>query len=1217
MTVTSRMLRRFRRDESGQALVLALVIIVVGMALGLGAVAYALNVSGSASHDEHTRASQQAADAGVQTQLFDQNSGDGVGYKLNPTTNNFLTLANLLACEVPEVTGTQVVGKLALGVSSGPCPIQVAPSCATNASSCTSLTAPWTPQSNESWSESEKFPNPQLQGGSGQFPILFPDIVSLGCKTSDTTNGASTCNAPHSAAASQNSYAREMALLDPTAPLQAVEGENDVMIYSPGLLGQSTPTEVIDGNIVAGNTLILPTFSAPVTTPSSFSNLSFGGGSTAKSPSTLLGGATGQIASLSALHPILDYGYHCDATAFMGASPADTCGTNPAVSGGSMSLAQTGNASGANPCSAGSPATNCWLARPAFSLSALSAAGAPACPSASNISLSGGSGGCSGGVLDYTGNVTLTAPGTYVFCSVNVGGQLLSGSSGSGPIQIFIAGSGQDSCPSTGFAVAPNANGNGTGPGGLQGTAGLKINFSDGTSGGTAPYGIVWNFGDGTPGCVGTVTLCGAVSHTYNAAGTYIATETVTDATGLAESYAFTVIVTAPLVVGTPVCSLSAASGVSCTATASGGTPSASGYSYSWNFGDNGSRGDGAGSGTSGAVTSGAVSGTTLPGAVVSTGFDYATPGTYLISFTVTDSTGTSQTATKTLTDTQLNFTSTPATAGPVSQGTPTTFMAAGVSGGFGAYTYQWNFGDGGGGTLITGASSGSLTTASVPPVSYQYAYPGSYVARLTVTSADGQTVVASVNAAVTATAKTGSGLTMNGGTASASPATGVMPLSTTFSYSVGTCSKSGTAGTYSYVWNFGDGSATTTSPGPSHIYSAAGIYRALVTVTCTLSGVPTLSQIYAVTVVASRALIPFGSTGTPPSATASGSSVTFTGQGSDVPSSSTTYAYSWSFGDGSTGTSATASHTYSSPGTYTAVMTVTDGNSITASYDLTVMVAGVPPTASATASPNSSLPVRVGVPFGFTATITGGTTPYASYTWNWGDGPTASPDIQTIYSPPSNVYGPVSHTYTSAGQYLATLTVRDAAGLVSNTASVVVQVQPSAQSATAGGNFIVSGGINQQASDNVSGLINGATITTNSVDPAAFQIYMQGNPSDGLNAGTSTTDPSGLVGNFSTSSSYASVGGSGSFIDAFVLYAPRSEVNITAQPQGGTGGVFEGSAIGWNVNITALMILQDFNLANYPLSSVVNADTVGQTVECDNSVIPLTNASTDLNGCT
>lgn len=65
--------------------------------------------------------------------------------------------------------------------------------------------------------------------------------------------------------------------------------------------------------------------------------------------------------------------------------------------------------------------------------------------------------------------------------------------------------------------------------------------------------------------------------------------------------------------------------------------------------------------------------------------------------------------------------------------------------------------------------------------------------------------------------------LTLN---VSASPSSGQAPLAVQFSSSV-------TGGTtpYSYSWSFGDGSATSTLPNPSHTYQSAGTYTAALTV--------------------------------------------------------------------------------------------------------------------------------------------------------------------------------------------------------------------------------------------------------------------------------------------------------------------------------------------------------------------------------------------------
>ena len=49
--------------------------------------------------------------------------------------------------------------------------------------------------------------------------------------------------------------------------------------------------------------------------------------------------------------------------------------------------------------------------------------------------------------------------------------------------------------------------------------------------------------------------------------------------------------------------------------------------------------------------------------------------------------------------------------------------------------------------------------------------------------------------------------------------------------------------------------------------------------------------------------------------------------------------SYSWAFGDGTTGTGKTETHAYSSPGSYTATLTVEDEAGNTATSSLTVTV--------------------------------------------------------------------------------------------------------------------------------------------------------------------------------------------------------------------------------------------------------------------------------------
>src|SRR5947208_11119598 len=149
------------------------------------------------------------------------------------------------------------------------------------------------------------------------------------------------------------------------------------------------------------------------------------------------------------------------------------------------------------------------------------------------------------------------------------------------------------------------------------------------------------------------------------------------------------------------------------------------------------------------------------------------------------------------------------------------------------------------------------------------------------------------------------------------------------------------------------------------------------------------------------------------------GVTVAFTGTsvGGTLP-----YSYSWNFGDGSTGSGAVVTHSYSSAGQYSVTTTVTDstGKTATSSQSVTVSQPGAL-TASFAYAP--SAPVS-GQSVTFTATATGGSSPY-SYSWSLaGTGKTGNP---------------VSQSFTN-GTYAVSLTVTDGAGkTATNSQSIIV----------------------------------------------------------------------------------------------------------------------------------------------------------------------------------
>ncbi|MFA5247978.1 MAG: PKD domain-containing protein [Patescibacteria group bacterium] len=138
-------------------------------------------------------------------------------------------------------------------------------------------------------------------------------------------------------------------------------------------------------------------------------------------------------------------------------------------------------------------------------------------------------------------------------------------------------------------------------------------------------------------------------------------------------------------------------------------------------------------------------------------------------------------------------------------------------------------------------------------------------------------------------------------------PHSGFIPLTVHFTDTT-------TGSVASRLWQFGDG-GTSTSQNPSHTFSTAGNYTVNLTSTNIIGS---SSKIYYVN----------ATTPQPPTASFTGTptsgftplSVQFTDTSINSPSS-----WSWTFGDGSTSTLQNPSHTYSSYGVYTVILTATN----------------------------------------------------------------------------------------------------------------------------------------------------------------------------------------------------------------------------------------------------------------------------------------------------
>ena len=151
------------------------------------------------------------------------------------------------------------------------------------------------------------------------------------------------------------------------------------------------------------------------------------------------------------------------------------------------------------------------------------------------------------------------------------------------------------------------------------------------------------------------------------------------------------------------------------------------------------------------------------------------------------------------------------------------------------------------------------------------------------------------------------------------------------------------------------------------------------------------------------------------------GEAITFDGTGSSDPDGDT-LIYTWDFGDGTSGNGSQPTHVYTTAGTYTATLTVSDG-SLTDTDTSTVTIESLPPEAPV-ADANGPYVAIVNQEItldGSGSSDSDGT--IANYTWLCGDGSTVNGVSPT-------------HSYTGSGTYDIKLTVTDNDGLTDNATS-------------------------------------------------------------------------------------------------------------------------------------------------------------------------------------
>jgi len=522
--------------------------------------------------------------------------------------------------------------------------------------------------------------------------------------------------------------------------------------------------------------------------------------------------------------------------------------------------------------------------------------------------------------------------------------------------------------------------------------AGQPVTFTASVSGGTTPYTYSWGFGDSGTGSGASPT------HSYQADGPYDVILTVADANGNTARTSRTIKVTgqqqsqSPLTVTFTFSPSSPEEGqpVTFTASVSGGTAP---YTFNWSFGDGH-----AGTGNPSTHT-------------------YASSGRFAVAVTATDANGTITSSSQNITVAgalTVAFTFTPSS--PVA-GQTVTFTSS-VAGGTPPYSYSWNFGDGSTGTgaqaTQTYSSPGSFT------VTLKVSDSGS--PQLTGTSTNTVTVSSPGNTGSTQPAYTlswmgydwdGSGeekISLNGQFLASLPATSSPQNGGTYaSFSLNITSfvvQGANSLTFTHAdWDCG----TVDSVKNLQVSNQTGIIFSNSTIeplNCTQS----LNYHFNTLALTSPPTLTASFTYNPSSPQVS-QQITFTASagGGTAP-----YTYNWTFGDGSATTGPTVTHTYSSVGTFSVVLTAKDSGSRqqTASSQQSVTVSNPAPSPLTSGFNYGPSSPNVGQTVSFTASATGGTQPY-SYSWNFGDGSTATGSS-------------VNHVYSSAGTFTVVLTVRD-----------------------------------------------------------------------------------------------------------------------------------------------------------------------------------------------
>ncbi|GAB4406588.1 MAG: hypothetical protein OHK0039_08350 [Bacteroidia bacterium] len=346
--------------------------------------------------------------------------------------------------------------------------------------------------------------------------------------------------------------------------------------------------------------------------------------------------------------------------------------------------------------------------------------------------------------------------------------------------------------------------------------------------------------------------------------------------------------------------------------------------------------------------------------ALPSPGVIYVTPGNYTISLTVSDG---SNTDTEVKTAFVVVFQD-PAADFAVSDSAgcapfAVSFTDLSTPGDAPVTSWLWDFGTG--------------VVSTVPNPAHPYVSPGTYDVTLVVTDANGCSDTRIYPDLIDVSVPPVASFTWTG------PATCQLPYPVSFSSSVVP------TGSYSMLWDFGDGTTATLAQ-PTHTYTNPGTYTVSLVATDANGCADTFRIVDAIQLQYPVAAFEAGDT-----VVCTGESLLFTNLSSGAVS------YFWDFGDGTIFTGPSPSHAYAAPGTYTVRLIAANALGCRDTLLRQAYVEVLPGPQSAFTSSDAT-DCQLPYPVNFADASSGAT----AWLWDFGDGGTAAvPNPTHVYTAP------------------------------------------------------------------------------------------------------------------------------------------------------------------------------------------------------------------------